>query len=240
MSGLLLAIDPYIARLSVGANLGYFGPVNTTKIAITSPDPDIIVRPSKLRSTYGQALDSYSAPKPTEIELTFDDMAPDLLSMGLLGVPAAYTQADGTGASGSFTARHDRWVAIGKNNLSAFAITGKTEGTDFVVDLSAGLVKALSTGTIADAASTNYTASWPARSGKKIIANTTTSLQLALYGRGTNLFNQEDVDLEVYQANVAPSGALEFISSDPVSITLKGTLIVPAGKTGPYELRIAS
>ncbi len=232
MSGLLVAIDPYIARLSSGSNVGYFGPINTTTLKLTQPDPDRIVRTSFLRSSYGQALDAYNRPKPCEIEFTIDDCDPDLLSMAMLGVPAAYTQTSAAGASETFTARLNKWVSLSKNNLSAFAISGKVLDTDYNVDLVGGLVRML-TGT--EGASVTATISAPARSGQSIDAGTNTILQLAIRGVGVNLFTNKYMEINVWQANVSPSGALDFISKDPISMTFKGVCIVPSGKAGPYQ-----
>ena len=234
MSGLLFAIDPYIARLSNGVNVGYFGPVNTTTLKLTQPDPDQVVRTSYLRASYGQALDSYNRPKPVEIEFTIDDCDPDLLSMAMLGTPATYTQTAATSASETFNARLNKWVSLSKNNLSWFAIAGKTLDTDYNIDMVGGLVRML-TGT--DGASTTATISAPERTGKTIDAGTSTVLQLAIRGVGTNLFTGEMVEIDVWQANVSPSGSLDFISKDPVSLTFKGTCIVPSGKAGPYQYR---
>lgn len=237
-SGILAAIEPYIARLNTSQqNVGYFGPVNTTTLKLTQPDPDKVERISYLRSSYGQALDSYLRTKPCEIEFTIDDCDPDLLSMALLGTPAVYTQAAlliGDPAS-TFTARHDKWASLTHNNLTAFAIAGKTLGTDYEIDLIGGLCKVLSTGTIADASTVSYTAAAPARSGKKIVSGTDTVLQISLRGPGVNLFTNKSMEIEVFQASISPSGALDFISKDPISLTFKGTCIVPAGKTGPYQ-----
>lgn len=236
-TGLLVAIEPYIARLSAGANVGYVGPVNTTTLKLTQPDPDKIERISYLRSSYGQALDSYNRPKPVEIEFTIDDCDPDLLSMAMLGVPAAYSQTArliGDAAS-TFTARHDRWVSLSHNSLTAFVITGKTEGTDYEVDLVGGLCMVLSTGTIADASTVSYTAAAPSRSGEKIDAGTETVIHIAVRGVGKNLFNDKAMEINIWRANISPAGALDFISKDPISLTFKGTCIVPSGKAGPYQ-----
>lgn len=239
MSGLLVAIDPYIARLSAGVNVGYFGPVNTTTLKLTQPDPDTVERISYLRSSYGQALDSYNRPKPVEIEFTIDDCDPDLLSMAMLGTPATYTQTARliTDAATDFVARHDKWVGLSHNSLTEFVIAGKTEGTDYEVDMAGGLCKVLSTGTIADGSTVSYTAAATARSGKKIDAGTDTVLQVAIRGVGVNLFNSKAMEVEVWQANISPSGAIDFISKDPISLTFKGTVIVPTGKAGPYQYR---
>ena len=232
MSGLLVAIDPYIARLSSGNNVGYFGPINTTTLKLTQPDPDQVVRTSFLRSSYGQALDSYNRNKPCEIEFTIDDCDPDLLSMAMLGTPAAYSQTVASGASEVFTARLNKWVSLSKNNLSSFSISGKTLDVDYNIDLVGGLVRML-TGT--DNASVTATISAPARSGQKIDAGTDTVLQLSIRGVGINLFNSEAIEVNIWQANVSPSGALDFISKDPITMTFKGTCIVPSGRTGPYQ-----
>lgn len=237
MSGLLVAIDPYIARLNSGANEGYFGPVNTTVLKLTQPDPDQVVRTSYLVNSYGQALDSYNRPKPLEIEFTIDDCSPDLLSMAMLGYPAAYAQAERlmTAPATDVIARADRWVSVGHNALTDFAITGKVEGTDYEINLDAGLLKVLSTGTIVDGATVSFTAAAPARAGTQIDAGTDTILQVGIKGMGKNLFTGKALEVEVWQANISPSGGMDFISSDPISLTFKGTVIVPAGKPGPYR-----
>lgn len=232
MSGLLVAIDPYIARLSSGSNVGYFGPINTTTLKISQPDPEQVVRQSYLRASYGQALDSYNRPKPAEIEFTIDDCDPDILSMAMLGTPAAYTQTVASSASETFTGRLHKWVSLSRNNLTALSIAGMTLDTDYNVDLVGGLVRML-TGT--DGAEVTATISAPARAGEKIDAGTDTVLQLAIRGVGTNLFTGKYMEINVWQANVSPSGALDFISKDPITMTFKGTCIVPSGKAGPYQ-----
>lgn len=232
MSGLLVAIDPYIARLSSGSNLGFFGPINTTTLKLTQPDPEQVVRTSFLRTSYGQALDSYNRPQPTEIEFTVDDCDPDILSMAMLGVPATYTQTVASSASETFNGRLNKWVSLSKNNLTAFSIATKVLDTDYNVDLVGGLVRML---TGSDGAEYTATISAPARTGEYINAGTDTVLQLHIRGVGTNLFNSKYMEINIWQANVSPAGSLDFISKDPITMTFKGTCIIPSGRTGPYQ-----
>lgn len=236
-TGLLAAVDAYIARLVGGENVGFYDAPNVTTLKLTQPDPDKIERISYKRSSYGQALDSYNRPKPVEIELAFDDCDPDWLSMAMLGVPAHYVQTARLigDAATDVTARHDKWVSLSHNSLTDFAIAGKTGGTDYEVDLVGGLFKALSTGSIADGSTVSYTAAAPARNGKKIDAGTDTVLQIAVRGIGVNLFNHKALEIQVWRANVSPSGSLDFVSKEPVSLTFKGTCITPTGKAGPYQ-----
>jgi len=236
MAGLLLALNPYIDRFTSGVGTGYLDAANMTSLTLTQPDPDTVTRTSYLASTYGQALDSAQIPKPVEIEFTLDEMHPDILSMGMLGRPADYSQAAGADQTITIAALQGKWVAIGKNNLTAFAITGKTEGTDYEVSMDGGLFKSL---TIADGEVT-ATASWSARAGKTIVAGTDTLLQISMHGFGVNRFNGEQVEFDIFQANVSPSGGLSLIGNEPVSITLKGTLITPTGKSGPYQIKLHS
>lgn len=232
MAGLLLALNPFIDRFTAGLSAGYLDAANMTKLVLTQPDPDSIVRKSYLASTYGQALDSALIPKPVEIEYSLDDAHPDILSMGMYGRPAAYTQASASDQPVTIAALLGKWVAIGKNNLTAFVVTGKTEGTDYEVSLEGGLFKSL---TIPDGDVT-ATISYSARSGSVIVAGTETVLQVGIHGYGYNRYTSQQVEIDIFQANVAPSGGLSLIGDEPVSVTFKGTLITPSGKSGPYQL----
>ena len=175
--GLLMALDGNIYPLDDQLNrTGGFGPLNFTELKITRPAPDQKQRISMMRSSFGQALDSFSQPKPETISFTIDDCDPDILSMAMRGTPANYSQTAATAQTVTLTAHLDLWVAIGHNNLTAFAITGSTSGTDYKVDMEAGLFMALSGGNITEGASVTATASWSARTGKSIVSGTVPKL----------------------------------------------------------------
>lgn len=236
MSGLLLSINPYIGKIDDNGDVaGFYGPFNNTALALTRPDPEQIIRESYLRDTPGEALDTYSRKKPVEIEFTTDNMAPDIISMAMQGTPANYTQTLASGATANITAAHDLWVPIGANQLTAAAVTGKTEGTDFMVDKVAGLFMALSTGSINDGDPVTVIYDCPAREGKEIVAGTIATLNVQLIYNGINLYNNHAIELDVYHANITASGALNFVSNTPLSVTFKGTCSIPTGKTGPYK-----
>lgn len=240
MSGLLLAIDARIARLVTGANQGYMDPINIPKLEITKPEPEKVERISYMRSSYGQALDSFNRPKPDEITFTTDECAPDVLSMALLGTPAAYAQSAGTAQELTPTVYLDKWVALGKNNLSSVSISGMVLNTDYELNAEAGLLKVLTgnAGGKDDGDTVTVTASWPARDGYSVVAGTDPVLQLQILGSGINLFTEEQVEIDIYQANVSPNGALSFVSNEPVSLSFSGTLVTPSNKTGPYKYTV--
>jgi hypothetical protein len=152
--------------------------------------------------------------------------------MAMLGTPATYTQTVASSVNENFVAKLNKWVSLTRNNLSAFAIAGKVLDTDYNVDLYGGLVRML-TGNDGATVTTTYSA--PARTGHSIDAGTETVIQLRIRGVGKNLFNDRYMEIQVHQANVSPAGALDFISKEPVSLTFKGTCIVPSGFTGSYK-----
>jgi hypothetical protein len=227
----LLASDPYIGQLnSSNVNLGFFGPLEAGTLTITHPDPDKVQILSKKPGSYGQAVASYSKPKPSEIEISFNEMPPEVLSWAMLGTVASYSQASGTDAELTFTARHDKWVYVGKHHLSAFTIAGKSATTDFNVVLEAGLVKVLSTGTIVNEASVTATASYPAKTGDKISAGTASVFNVTLKAYVTNLFDNVKSYLEIPKMEITPSGGLNFAADEPIAGVFKGTIIKLTGQ----------
>lgn len=218
-----------------GAKAGYMDAFNVSELQITQPDPDTKTRISYMVESYGQALGAISIPKPAEITFRTDSLPAAYLSMALLGEPLPYSQTVATDLAGSFVAIHDRWVPLPRVELTAFAITGKTLGTDYEVHLAAGLVKTLSTGTIVDGSTVNFTHSAPARAGSKIVAGTHNLIQLTLHGSGINADTGKRCGLLIHKANVSPSGGLSFIGDNYLSIEFKGTLIKPDDQAGAWE-----
>ncbi len=233
--GLFTNLTFRVDRWLNGAKAGFMDAFNASEMSITQPDPDQKIRTSFMTESYGAALGAISIPKPAEIQFKTDSLPASYLSMALLGVPAAYIQTVAAAVAGTFTALWDRWVALPRCELTEFTIAGKTEGTDYQVHMAAGLVKVLSTGTIANNSTVNFTHSAPARAGQKIVAGTQSLIQLTLRGDGINADTGKRCGVLVHKANVSPSGALSFVSNDYISMTFKGTLIKPETEAGAWE-----
>lgn len=238
--GLFTNLTCRIDRFVNGSPAGYMDAINLTELTITQPDPDTKTRTSYMAESYGQALGAVSIPKPAEIQFKTDSLPANVLSMALLGQPAAHSQAVASGASGSISVTadtFDTWIPLDHCELSAFSISGKTLGSDYDISLAGGLVKIISAangGSIASG-SVNYTLSAPERSGKKIVAGTQSLIQISLRGDGINADTGKRCGLLIYKANISPSGGLNFIGTDYISMTFKGTLIKPEDKAGGWE-----
>lgn len=231
MSGLLFSFDGFIERLSsTGASLGQTGPINYTQIDIEQQEPEKIVRESLMRSSYGSALDEASFPKSTLCSIGFDDIDPDLFSLTVYGTVADYSQSEQTAKSASVDVIHDRWVGLESGSITAFEITSKVEGTDYELHAAGGLLKALSTGSIADGASTSYTYTCSARTGKTVKAGSDKSaVILRISGPGENKFTGALGILDIPKVSMSFASTFKFMEKAPVSLTGKGTILLKSG-----------
>lgn len=242
MSGLMLAGDVYIDRLTDdGVATGYLDPVNTTKLAITQPDPDTKTRVSNMKDTLGQALDSVNFPKPAELSIAIDDQPASILAMALLGSVEAVSQGSGTVTDEAKTLVLDKWVKLDKRNInsSGFSLataavpgTPLVEGTDYQVNRAAGLVKALNSGA-AVACLIDY--GYAAVEGSKVTGGTRPICKCKIFVDGKNLASGKLCTLEIDEATLSPTGEIDLLNGEFVTTELKGTMKTLDGMTNPYR-----
>lgn len=245
MSGLMLAGDVYIDRLTdAGVATGYLDPINTTKLAITQPDPDTKTRVSNMKDTLGQALDSVNFPKPAEISIAFDDQPAEVLAMALLGSVEDYTQGSGTVTDEAATLVPGRWVALTKRNInsSGFSLakasapsTALVEGTDYQVNRAAGLVKAIDGGAITTSTACLVDYGHAAVAGSTVTGGTRPIVKCKILVDGKNLATGKLCQLEIDEATLSPSGEIDLLNGEFVTTELKGTMKTLSGKTNPYR-----
>ncbi len=242
MSGLMLAGDVYIDRLTDdGVPTGYLDPVNTTKLALTQPDPDVKTRISNMKDTLGQALDSISLPKPAEVSITIDDQPADILAMALLGSIEVYSQGAATVTDEAKTLVLNKWVALANRNINASGFSLATaavpgtplvEGTDYQVNRAAGMVKALTVGT-AVACVIDYGCA--AVEGQRITGGTRPLCKCKIFVDGKNLASGKLCTLEIDEATLSPTGEIDLLNGEFVSTELTGTMKTLTGQTNPYR-----
>ena len=54
---------------------------------------------------------------------------------------------------------------------------------------------------------------------------------------GENKVDGQEIECEAWEAVLTASKGFDFLASDFNGFELEGTLVVPTGKTGPYEVR---
>lgn len=149
----------------------------------------------------------------------------------------------GTGGTGTYTVSATQTVASG-----AITATGPTYvlGTDFAVqNARMGLLQviagsALATHVAAAAAGglsllVNY--SHAVTSGYSIAAGTQPSLRAWILFDGKNQESGEDIECEIWEVVLTPDAGFDFLADDWNEVPLTGTMVTPAGKAAPFEVR---
>jgi hypothetical protein len=222
---------------------GFYDVGNATKFAIAE-DAEIKERESRMKDTYGQVLDSVPIKKPASISITLNDLKVENLAMVLFG---DITDINITGAAvtdEALTARLDKWVELDFRNVTAATVvvtdsagvTTYVEDTDYEVNYSLGMIKALSTGAITDEEALLVDYTYGNLTGKKISGSARPIIKCSLKLDGENQVTQKDCLVNVLEAMLKPSGEIDFLADDFNEVTFEGTLNTPSGKTSPYEV----
>lgn len=202
--------------------LAFSDVLNGTKLTI-KPDGDKKVRSSTQVEDFGEAKEVRYMKKPTEIEFGFDEATGEILAAALLGTHSAYSQDAAASQTATLTLVQDKWVSLGALNVSNVAITGKTLGTDFLVNARLGLVKALTVGT---AGSKSITFDVGAVAGDKIVAGTETVIDYALLMEVENSSDGLPGILEIPKVSVIPGQVFTFLGAkDFQDVNFKGDVI---------------
>jgi hypothetical protein len=222
---------------------GFVDVGNATKFAIAE-DAEIKERESRMKDTYGQVLDSVPIKKPASVSITLNDLKVENLAMVLFG---NITDINVTGAAvtdEALTARLDKWAELDYRSVTAATVvvtdsTGVTtyvEDTDYEVDYSLGMIKALSSGAITEAEALLVDYTYGNLTGKKIAGSAKPIIKCSLKLDGENQVNQKDCLVNVFEAVLKPAGEIDFLADDFNEVTFEGTLNTPSGKTSPYEV----
>ncbi|MGI2222356.1 hypothetical protein [Shewanella oncorhynchi] len=242
MNGLLVAGNFFVDRLNAqGQSTGIIGPINTTKLAIKT-DADEKVRPSKKKDSYGQALSVVKIAKPVEVEWSFDDQPAELIAMALLGDTQVLNTGSGTLTDEAVTLPdNQRWIQLPESNFAALGFVVKKDaatlvlGTDYEVNYALGLVRAVKGGDIEAGGAVTVTGQHNAISGTLIRGGINAQTRARLFGEGKNLETGKPIKLEIFDASLSPTAALDFAASEFVSATLAGKAQLVAGKDHPFE-----
>lgn len=242
MNGLLVAGNFFVDRLNAqGQSTGIIGPINTTKLAIKT-DADEKVRGSRKKESYGQALSVVKIAKPAEVEWSFDDQPADLIAMALLGDTQVVNSGSGTLTDEAVTLpTNQRWVQLPETNFATLGFAVKKDaatlvlGTDYEVNYALGLVRALKGGAVEAGGAVTVSGQHNAISGTLVRGGINAQTRARIFGEGTNLETGKPMKLDIFDASLSPTAALDFAASEFVSATLAGKAQLVAGKDHPFE-----
>lgn len=237
--------DIYLDRLtSAGVGLGYVK-VGAGKFEI-KPDVDIKEQVSKGKDTYGQVMATVAINKPATVTIQLTQVDRSALAIAFLGEDVSYSTVSGSVTDEVVVARLDKYVKLAHRNVSSVIVTNDTgvttyvAGVDYEIALRTGLLKALSTGSIADTQTLKVDYAYAAEQGYKIKGATQPLVRMGVYFDGRNMVDGSHCYVTIYEAQVAPESAIDFLQNDFADIVLKGKMITPAGKSEPFVVEMVA
>ena len=245
--GFLGAGDLYIARYNPAtAQFDAFkGPYEATKFEI-KPNVELKEMSSRGRETYGQVLESVALPRPADFTLDLAEINKESLTLALLGEQSTFNQGSGTFVDSPIVVQKGSWSELPYQNLAEAGLTVKSAdglttyvlGTDYEINYWRGEVKALGTGAITAAQSIKVTAAASAIDGTQIAGGTRPQIRIHALFEGINQVDGKEIECEAWEAVATSDAGFDFLASDFGGIELKGTLVIPAGKSEPYVVRM--
>ncbi len=163
-------------------------------------------------TTYMKNIGSSSYTGASELSFSINGAESEMLAMLFGGDVIDLSIASGTVTGESITLPHDIPVKVDQEHISAVAITGAVEGTDFVVDAKLGAIKSLSTGGLTDNVSTTVNYSHGQVTGKQIRAGTVADQKVEVLGMMTNRETGEKGKLWVPRTSIVSEADLNLLS----------------------------
>jgi len=220
-------------------------PANMTTLQIT-PQAETLSRPSYMKESYGQALDSYVKLQPPQINITWDGIDNEVLTAVFAGLLETVNDTAQTIIDEAVTAASGKWVKLANRHLDPATVvitdsTGTTTyaaGTDYQVNAELGLLYFEPGGAIADGVSVLVDYSTLAFTGNRIVGAKKAAVEMEILFDGRNEITQESVFVHIYNAKIRPSEGFNFLSQEFVQAQFEGELITPAGLDRPFIVEL--
>lgn len=223
-----IMVSPYLNGVKSNQ---WFSLGEATKFELTNGSEKKEILSGKCES-YNQPVSTIYIPTPSE--LTIDIVTIDSENLALLRASVANLTTQNAGTFNDVvTAKFDRSHRVSVRNVDTLVVKDSTdtttyvEGTDYVIDNKAlGLFSVLSTGAIADGDELHVSGTMKASTFDSINSNDTLGIyyQVALAGR--NMDTNKPLVVDVFKTQLVADGAVDFLSSDFVTGTLKGSPVL--------------
>lgn len=248
-NGFLGSGDVYIDRLTdAGVSSGGFIRVGNATVFSLEPQSEERQRVSRGRDDYGVAKDSVRLAQPAVLSITFDEIDEQNLALALMGTLSKENTAAAPFTDQAVVVKLDQWVPIGTRiNLdtsvtvtNSAATTTYVENTHYELNRRLGLIRAISGvgGGMTEGQSILVDGTERARTDDVIQGGVRAQIKIAIRLDGKNQVNGQSVIVEVYEANLSPSSAFDFLAEDFATLELQGSAIKPANRPAPYVVRL--
>lgn len=246
MAGLILGGDLYFDRFSpTGQSTGRILLGNTTNLTVNEPT-EVKERVSRLRDSFGSALDTVYIKQPAQLEMTIDEFNRHVLAIALLGDTVDVAQVGGSISNELITARTGAFVKLANEQVSAVVVTEDEDvdpvtyvlGTDYEVNLRLGMIRALEGGAITDGQIVRVSYTAAAVEKERTRGGLLPSVVGEIFLDGKNLVTGQAVHFTAPRATLAPSGPVSLLNAggDFGDFQASGRLNLAPGESAAYYL----
>lgn len=185
-------------------------PANMTQLQIT-PQAETIQRVSRMRETYGQALDSYIRLQPPQIQITWDGIDHEIFAAVFAGILEPVSANAQTVTDEALTVKKGAWHKLQHRHLDPTTVvvtdsTGGTTyqaGTDYEINDRLGMIFVPETSSIPDGERILVDYETVAFSGYRIRGAKKGAVELEILFDGKNELTGEDVFLHIYSVRTS-------------------------------------
>jgi len=226
---------------------GFGDAIDADKFEIT-PEFEEKVSTSRSHLDYGQARASVIIPKPTQINIELSAASSQALAMQFQGLVEAASQAAGNqSAQPLLVGAPGIWQNLGKRQIfdAGFLVTDSAAsttydiGTHYEVDWLRGEIRFLPVaGAPAAGDEVKVSMQWLALKEDIILGGRVAQVRCGLRFSGKNVVDASPLRVDVHECVLGASGGFDFLAQDFNPISLSGKIIIPAGKTEGYEMRL--
>jgi len=211
------------------------GPLEITGFTI-KPANEIKERRSNLVRQSGKIRGTMGRTAPTEIKITANAADADIYALFMAATTSALSVTGSTVTGESRTMSYDKWYKLDHENVSSVAIATKTEGVDFQVDAILGAILILSTGTIADGATSSIDYTYGSITGTTINVGKEAKVDVKIVGRLVNSETGNDAFIKIPKVTLTLSKELNLIGDDYSDFEVTGKCILLDGETADCYL----
>lgn len=218
-------------------------PVETNALTFGYEAGDEINVVSKRRDArFNQPVHSEQLPGTTTVTVTLLELPPLILARMLYGEGTTATVSAGAEPGEDVTVgelsvpiqlakRHVSSVVVKKGEVT---LVLNTDYTTSAAGLRRGQIMPKAGGAIAKGDELEIAYSYAAQVSTTIVGGATPTKSFYITGDMEDRINEDDGELRIPQANLTVDGDVDWLSSEPIQVTLTGNVIVADGESAPY------
>lgn len=213
---------------------------NTTIFGYEAGDEQI-VRSKRRGGRYQQPIRSDQLPGTTNVTIELLEAPGPILACMLYGDDVFTAVGAGSVTDAAFTVvRADvpaqlphRLLAASPAPVVKKGASTLVAGTDYVIDLRRGQLIAKSS-EITDGTALEVSYTYPAQNVLAITGGTRPTKSFYITGDMEDRISGSDGELRIPELQATVDGDVDWLSEQPITVTLTGNCIVPAGESAPY------